>query len=200
MAGGGYIYIIHVREFMNAGQNVFKIGRTIDIHKRFKQYPKGSQLIYTCLVDHDILRTERAVMKSLKHHCIQRKDIGTEYFEADRDCIIKLVGLVVDTPRPPPVKIKNGQAFYNIENVVSHYPCRATSHASTTHYVIKWSGYPSSENTKEPACNIFKDMPCVVRDYWVGVVAGDVTGDITKAESNVPQLRRSQRIALKTHI
>lgn len=178
---GGYIYIIHVREFKNAGQNIFKIGRTIDIHKRFKQYPKGSQLIYTCLVEHNIVHTETAVKQLLKRKCIQRKDIGLEYFEAEREFIIKLVGLIVDTPRPPPVLIDKGQEYYKIERIVSHYPRHATSHASTTHYIIKWEGYPASENTKEPARNIFKDVRDCVRDYWSCVT-----------EENIP-IRRSMR-------
>jgi hypothetical protein len=151
MADGGYIYIIYLREFKNAGQNVFKIGRSIDIHTRFKQYPKGSQLIYTCLVEHDIIRTERAVMNSLKHHCIQRKDIGTEYFEADRDHIIKLVGLVVDKPIQPPIKIEN------IEHVVSH-PHRE-----------KVNGRPSSYKKQPPytcaCCGYETRRVSVIKDH-----------------------------------
>ena len=41
---GGHIYLIQEREFMNANQNVYKIGRTKDINQRVKGYPKDSRL------------------------------------------------------------------------------------------------------------------------------------------------------------
>ena len=35
----GYLYIIHVREFI--GRPIYKIGRAADLFDRFKQYSKG---------------------------------------------------------------------------------------------------------------------------------------------------------------
>lgn len=78
-----YIYIIHLREYFNTNQNIYKIGKTKqELFKRFKQYPKGSQLIsqYDCS-DCDIV--EKNIINLFKNKYIQRKDIGTEYFEGD---------------------------------------------------------------------------------------------------------------------
>ena len=74
-------------------------------------------------------------------------------------------GRPVHTP-PPPVQVKAGAAYFKVERIVSHYPRKATSHASSSHYLIKWEGYPMWENTKEPAANIMADVPSVVADYW----------------------------------
>lgn len=43
----GYIYMIHLREFINANQPVYKIGKTkqLDSRKRIQSYPKSSCLI-----------------------------------------------------------------------------------------------------------------------------------------------------------
>ncbi len=40
-----YIYIIHPIQCINL--NIYKIGRTSNIINRFKQYPKGSELLFT---------------------------------------------------------------------------------------------------------------------------------------------------------
>lgn len=67
---------------------------------------------------------------------------------------------------PPPVKIVDGQPYFAVEHVVNHYPRKATSHLQATHYTVKWEGYPSWENTKEPAAVIMEDVPELVAQYW----------------------------------
>jgi hypothetical protein len=70
----GYIYIIHVREFINT--NIYKVGRTIEIFKRFKQYPKGSLLLFSCKVN-NCVTTERAILNKIKSHIC--REYGLEY-------------------------------------------------------------------------------------------------------------------------
>ena len=70
----GYIYIIHVREFLNT--NIYKVGRTIDIFKRFKQYPKGSALLFCCKVI-NCVKTERAILNQIKGQIC--REYGLEY-------------------------------------------------------------------------------------------------------------------------
>jgi hypothetical protein len=69
-------------------------------------------------------------------------------------------------PAPPPVTVVDGQPYFEVEAVVGHYPHKATSHDQVTHYLIKWQGYPSWENTKEPSAAIFEDIPDLVQAYW----------------------------------
>jgi hypothetical protein len=75
----------------------------------------------------------------------------------------------VEHAPPPPVQVKQGVAFFKVEQIVGHYPRKATSHASSTHYLIKWEGYPVWENTKEPATNIQADVSELVAEYWAAV-------------------------------
>lgn len=46
----GYLYIIKEREFIKLNENIYKIGRTKDIIKRYKQYPKNSIIIYSVML------------------------------------------------------------------------------------------------------------------------------------------------------
>jgi hypothetical protein len=86
----GYIYVIHVREFINNGENIWKIGRTYDILKRFAQYPKGSKLI-CCIFVNDEVQVEQVLKDDLKKYFVHRRDIGLEYFEAEQDDFINHV-------------------------------------------------------------------------------------------------------------
>jgi hypothetical protein len=40
----GYIYLIREREYVRTKEEVTKAGRTGDIMRRMKQYPKGSRV------------------------------------------------------------------------------------------------------------------------------------------------------------
>jgi hypothetical protein len=83
MATENYIYLLRTREFVTANKNVYKIGRTNQTHtNRFKQYPKGSELIlqYSC---NDCIACEKGLLYIFRVNYIKRKDIGSEYFEGD---------------------------------------------------------------------------------------------------------------------
>lgn len=76
----GYVYMLVEREFIRAREQVCKIGRSKDVSKRFRQYPKGSKLlIATFTKDHFEAELEliSLFIKTFK----QRADIGREYFE-----------------------------------------------------------------------------------------------------------------------
>jgi hypothetical protein len=53
-------------------------------------------------------------------------------------------------PRPPLDLIK-GKAEYEVEQIQNHQHFR---HSHALQYLIKWKGYPESDNTWEPADNI----------------------------------------------
>jgi hypothetical protein len=84
-----YVYVLIEREFINSGENVFKIGKTTDILSRMKGYPKGSKLV--CLMNcenhnESELQLKTAFKKAFKH----RGDIGHEYFEGNKLEIINV--------------------------------------------------------------------------------------------------------------
>lgn len=82
----GYIYIFHIREFFTQNIPVYKIGRAIDIFQRKNGYPKGSKLLF-CMEVSDMILIERELIDKLKQCCIQRTDLGREYFEGDINTI-----------------------------------------------------------------------------------------------------------------
>ena len=77
------VYIIHLREFINAGQSVYKIGRTAQPHlKRANSYPKGSDLKFQMSVINSH-KVETQIIQLFEQEFIRRRDLGSEYFEGD---------------------------------------------------------------------------------------------------------------------
>ncbi len=83
----GYIYLLIEREFIILQQPVYKVGRTAKkVDHRVKQYPKGSLLLYSGYVM-DTKNAETMVLHALRQIFLNRKDIGREYFEGDKESI-----------------------------------------------------------------------------------------------------------------
>ena len=82
------VYLLIEREFMASKQNIFKIGRSVNVCNRTKRYPKGSQLLVVlpCI---DSCVSECNIQKVFSEKFIQRKDIGSEYYEGPPNAIIK---------------------------------------------------------------------------------------------------------------
>lgn len=75
----GFIYLMYVRKFLVQGLPIYKIGKTEDIIARYKQYPKGSVLIYSCYTD-DISKTENEIKKQFSHNFVKHDNFVTESF------------------------------------------------------------------------------------------------------------------------
>ena len=89
------VYIMHVREFINSNQDIYKIGRTSQAHtKRADSYPKGSFLLFHTYVK-DSCSMERQIIDGFKETYVHRPEFGLEYFEGDfedmRDSIMSIV-------------------------------------------------------------------------------------------------------------
>ena len=61
--------------------------------------------------------------------------------------------------RPPPDLI-NGEEEYEVERIVNH---RRHGRSRTLQYLIKWKGYPESDNTWEPASQVH--APDLIKSY-----------------------------------
>jgi hypothetical protein len=61
--------------------------------------------------------------------------------------------------QPPPELIK-GKEEYKVEVICNH---QYFGHSCTLQYLVKWRGYPKSDNTWEPADNIH--APDLLKDY-----------------------------------
>lgn len=91
-----YIYLLQEREFVNAGENIYKVGKTKqeNLH-RFYQYPKGSELILQRQCnDCDML--EKLLIKYFISKYIHRTDIGFEYFEGNDLDMVKDINNMIE--------------------------------------------------------------------------------------------------------
>jgi len=87
----GHIYMILEREFIsNSDIKVVKIGRTINLKSRMKQYPKGSSILYSTTCK-NILESEKELINIFKNTFEHRHDFGKEYFKGNvKDMITEL--------------------------------------------------------------------------------------------------------------
>lgn len=78
----GYVYLLQEREFVNSGEQVFKLGKTTKPNSRFNNYPKGS-ILFLNLPCNNCHYTEKEIIKIFDEKFKQRQDIGREYYEGD---------------------------------------------------------------------------------------------------------------------
>lgn len=86
----GYLYLIHLREFINSNENVYKFGRTSDVYFRCKNYPKGSKVVF-CVEVSDQVKAEHELIEMLSTQFEQRTDLGREYFQGDWYSIAQVI-------------------------------------------------------------------------------------------------------------
>lgn len=78
-----YIYLLKEREFINSGEDVYKIGKTTHVNdRRFRNYPKNSILLFQSICS-DCSSIEKNIISKFCVEFKQRKDIGIEYFEGN---------------------------------------------------------------------------------------------------------------------
>jgi len=95
-----YIYLLKTREFINANQEVYKVGRTKQENQtRFKQYPKGS-VLYFQMICNNCNTIEKKVLSLFKEIFIPRKDIGSESFEGDYNEMISIIYSTIKQEKP----------------------------------------------------------------------------------------------------
>lgn len=136
---GSYIYILHEREFLVSGEELYKIGRTEDIIRRFQEFPKGSQLKFMIDVPTDkVVNMETKILRIFRKKYTQREDIGTEYFAGNIKCMMQSI-----------LGFANGVQFNNDNNQITtnHLDETKTQDGTKTHNNIKLVSYAC------PRCN-----------------------------------------------
>jgi hypothetical protein len=58
---------------------------------------------------------------------------------------------------PPSPTLVDGVEEFEVEEIVN-----SQKHQGKVQYLIHWKGYPTEENSWEPASNIKKDVPALV--------------------------------------
>lgn len=86
-----FIYLLQEREFIKSNSPIYKIGKTKNHKCRMSKYPKGSYLIILMPCDNSDEK-EKELLNIFNEKFIQRKDIGTEYFQGNiKDMISKVI-------------------------------------------------------------------------------------------------------------
>ena len=82
------VYLIHPREFIKTNENVYKLGRSIHLDNRVKQYPNGSYTLLMLNCNNSIV-CEKYLINLFKTKFIQKTYYGTEYFEGNKKIMIR---------------------------------------------------------------------------------------------------------------
>ena len=86
-----YVYLLQQREFLKTKEDIFKVGMTTqENHERFKQYPKGSILLFQ-MICKNCKDMEKQILTSFKEIFNHRKDIGNEYFQGNYQNMIDII-------------------------------------------------------------------------------------------------------------
>jgi len=76
------LYLIHTREFISTDKPIYKIGRGGNLHKRIKQYPNGSNLLFSHTCKNSVF-CEAQLISIFKDKFVQEKFYGREYFSGE---------------------------------------------------------------------------------------------------------------------
>ena len=98
MPNKGYVYAVILREFVHMKKCVFKFGCTKDAIRRYGDYPKGSMLVFTQIVD-NYAQVEKDILAKLKGIFYQRTDIGREYFEGSSEHMLDVIKQHLESPK-----------------------------------------------------------------------------------------------------
>lgn len=92
------IYIIHERTFVQLNVNIYKIGRTKNIKRRFKEYTKGSKLLFLITCKNSI-ESESKILNYLKENKEKYKQeisYGCEYYRCNLEELQKdIISLII---------------------------------------------------------------------------------------------------------
>lgn len=85
-ASTGYLYVLRHGKYLDT--DIYKIGRTCDIHTRMKGYPKGSFYMIHAYIQNYIIQELHLKYSLMRNPSVtQRIDIGHEYFQGDIEVI-----------------------------------------------------------------------------------------------------------------
>lgn len=86
-----HLYCLIEREFINSGENVFKVGKSLHLTQRMSAYPKGSCVISVFKVN-DCHMLEKVLLKQLDgcKGLTNARDVGREYYRGELKDIMKI--------------------------------------------------------------------------------------------------------------
>ena len=86
-----HLYCLIEREFIQSGENLYKVGKSLHLSQRMSAYPKGSYIISVFKVN-DCHVLEKVLLKQLDacNDVTNARDIGREYYRGELKDIMKI--------------------------------------------------------------------------------------------------------------
>lgn len=84
------IYLMHTRELFMLNIPIYRIGRSNNVEKSVKQYPKDSKVLLMIYCNNYKL-CEAKIIELFKLKFIQNKYYGNKYFEGSKEEMMKLI-------------------------------------------------------------------------------------------------------------
>ena len=86
-----HLYCLIEREFINSGENVYKVGKSLHLTQRMSAYPKGSYVVSVFKVN-NCHTLEKVLLKQLDDckGLTNARDVGREYYRGDVKDIMKI--------------------------------------------------------------------------------------------------------------
>ena len=111
------VYMIHTRELHTLKLPIYKLGRSYKLDNRIIQYPKRSQILFVMNCEDSVI-CEKYLIKLFKEKFKQRLDYGTEYFEGDKNTMIREIFNYIDNKQCiKDKKIKNVKDVKDVKDV-----------------------------------------------------------------------------------
>lgn len=160
----GYIYLIHMREFINSGQPIYKIGKTEDtccrkINKRFSGYEKDSVVKIIIQVS-DMNKIENDLKILFGQLFEKQLSIGTEYFRGKlRDMLVEICKFIPDDDMPEIPKVDYKQIETSIKQRYSSilhecYNIRNRYNIYNARNIYETYKLESMISSNEPICKV----------------------------------------------
>jgi len=86
-----HLYCLIEREFINSGQSVYKVGKSLHLTQRMSAYPKGSYVVSVFKVN-NCHTLEKVLLKQLDacEGLTNARDVGREYYRGDLKEVMKI--------------------------------------------------------------------------------------------------------------
>lgn len=172
----GYIYLLREFEFIELGENVYKIGMTEgEIYDRINRYPAKSEILLVIPVDKNIVRElESKIIDNLHLFCVHCSGYGTEVFCNNVDIIMDIIIKTINdesivghnTDKSLIIAPKNQQYAIkilpnlNIELIMSNKHIKLSGQYKNYIYIVRKRQYV---NSGEPIYKIGKSTTIINR-------------------------------------
>ena len=122
-----HLYCLIEREFINSGENVYKVGKSLHLTQRMSAYPKGSSVISVFKVN-NCHTLEKVLLKQLDacKGLTNARDVGREYYRGDLKDVMKIFVDVCMTDLWVGVEVNAPLATVAVSNSTKASPSSST--------------------------------------------------------------------------